>query len=175
MDLLWLIWFVDNSCAMTKINGNSVLKINGNSWVKRVGNRNRKKYCRVKEILETVVSRVVVGVGGDRGGGGVIIDWMTLSFSGWSGILIESKLVTGWLKGRGFRRVWRQWHDGAGMTAISAFRKIWWWLAERRPVFAEGSMRPEVPRVRGLSGANGVFRGQETSTTGALRNCAPRC
>ena len=50
--------------------------------MKRVGNRNRKKYCRVKEILETVVSRVVVGVGGDRGGGGAVIDWMTLSFSG---------------------------------------------------------------------------------------------
>ena len=50
--------------------------------MKRVGNPNRKKYCRVKEIFETVVSRVVVGVGGDRGGGGVIIDWMTLSFSG---------------------------------------------------------------------------------------------
>ena len=112
-----ICWFVDNCCAMTKINGRSVLKINCNSWVKRVGNPNRKKYCRVKEIFETVVSLVVVGVGGDRGGGGVIIDWMTLLISGWIGIIIESKLV-GRLKGRGFRRVDGEDMMVAGKTAV---------------------------------------------------------
>jgi hypothetical protein len=85
MDLLELIWI------MSKISGNSVMKINRNSWARKVGNASKLKEIlsfKRKTFETTAVILVVVGVGVDRGGGGVVIVGMTLSFSGWSGILI---------------------------------------------------------------------------------------
>ena len=63
------------------------------------------------------------GGGGDRGGGAIILVGMTLLFCGWIGIIIESKLVAGRLKGRGFRRVWRQGHDGSWQDSGHWFLK----------------------------------------------------